>query len=118
MSETQAGVLNDMLTLGQGLGEDDRPRVLELLASLSPHLARWSPEDIELRVAVKERGEKEQKVTLEADLPGLPPLVATATDRELERALIGARKELIRQLEDEKTKREPKNNRQLRKRTT
>jgi ribosome-associated translation inhibitor RaiA len=55
---------------------------------------------------------------LRADLPGHPQLVAKAADPNLQKALAEAKRELLQQLEDEKQKREPMNNRQLRKKTT
>ena len=45
-------------------------------------------------------------MTLETWLPRWPSVVATASDRELDHALIEARKELIRQIEDRKSKHE------------
>jgi ribosome-associated translation inhibitor RaiA len=69
-------------------------------------------------VSVKDRDDRDQQVTLRADLPGHPPLVAKAADPNLQKALAEAKRELLQQLEDEKQKREPMNNRQLRKKTT
>jgi ribosome-associated translation inhibitor RaiA len=105
------------LRLGAGFGADDRPWLLEALGALVPHLARWEPDEVSLELSVKERDGKEQQVRLQAEVPGYPPLVATVADRDLNHAVAEAKRELIRQLEDEKKKREPKNNRALRKRT-
>jgi hypothetical protein len=79
---TRSGILDEVLRLGHGFSEADRPRVLEALSRLEPHL------------------------------------VAKATDPNLDRALAEAKRELLQQIEDEKTKREPKSNRLLRKKTT
>jgi ribosome-associated translation inhibitor RaiA len=102
-----ARMLADRLRLGAGFTAEDRGRVLESLAPLGRHLAHWSPERVDLEISVKNRGGPEQKVTVEAWLPKWPSIVATATDRELDRALIDVRKELIRRIEDEKAKRGP-----------
>ena len=67
-----------------------------------------------VEVSVKNREGREQQVTLRADLPGYPPLVAKGVDPNLVSALAAAKRELIRQIEHEKTKREPKRNRKLR----
>jgi hypothetical protein len=67
--------------------------------------AHWSAEQADLEISVKNRGDHEQKVTLEAWLPRWPSLVATSADRELDRALIDVRKGMIRQIEHEKTNR-------------
>jgi ribosome-associated translation inhibitor RaiA len=120
VSETpnrRTGALADELRLGAGFTAEERPWVLEALSALVPHLARWDPAEVGLEASVKHRDGKEQQVTLRADLPGYPPLVASAVDRDLDHALAEAKRELIRQVEDEKKKREPKSNRLLRKRT-
>jgi ribosome-associated translation inhibitor RaiA len=98
-------VLDERLRLGAGFGAADRRHVLELLSSLTRHLARWRPEKVDLEISVKDRGGPEQKVTLEALLPGLGVVVATSAGRDLDHAVIEARKELIRQIDDEKAKR-------------
>ena len=67
---------------------------------------------------MKDRDGREQHVTLRADLPGYAPLVAVAADRNLDRALAAAKREMIRQIEGQKSMREPKHNRQLRKKIT
>jgi ribosome-associated translation inhibitor RaiA len=110
-------VLDEEVRLGAGFSDEDRAWVLEKLSALAPHVARWDPADVDVEISVKHRDAKEQQVTLRADLPGYPPLVASAVDRDLDRALAEAKRELIRQIEDEKKKREPKNNRLLRKKT-
>jgi ribosome-associated translation inhibitor RaiA len=60
---------------------------------------------VDLEISVKDRTGPEQKITLEALLPGLGLVVATSAHRDLDHALIEARKELIRQIDDEKAKR-------------
>jgi ribosome-associated translation inhibitor RaiA len=111
------GVLDRMIHLSGGFSGPERRWVLDALAGLEPHLSRWDPADMKLDVSVKHRDTKEQQVTLRAELPGYPPIVAKAVDRDLNRALAEAKRELVHQIEDEKKKREPKNNRLLRKKT-
>jgi ribosome-associated translation inhibitor RaiA len=103
--DSPAEVLSDRLRLGAGFGQADRGHVLELMSSLPRHLARWRAEKVDLEISVKDRGGPEQKVTLEALLPGLGQVVATSEHRDLDHALIEARKELTRQIDDEKAKR-------------
>lgn len=103
--------------LGAGFKEQEREQVLEELSALGPHLARWDPSEVEVDVSVRERGGKEQRVTLRAFLPGCPPLVAVGYDRDLMRALAEAKRDLITQIDRHKTEREPKSNRQLRRDT-
>jgi len=103
--DSSTKVLNDRLRLGAGFGPADRSHVLELMSSLTRHLARWKPEKVDLEISVKDRTGPEQKITLEALLPGLGLVVATSAHHDLDHALIEARKELIRQIDDEKAKR-------------
>lgn len=107
MSDHENGstqILEERLRLGVGFGTADRDHVLEVLSALGRHLVHWRSEQVDLEVSVKNRGGSEQKVTLEAWLPRWPSLVATSTGTELDHALIGVRKELIRQIDDEKAK--------------
>ena len=103
--------------LGAGFKEHERPHVLETLAALGAHLKRWNPDEVDVEVSVQDRGGKEQRVTLRTTVPGLPPLVAVADDRDLTRALGEAKRELIRQIDHHKSAREPMNSRQLRSET-
>jgi ribosome-associated translation inhibitor RaiA len=114
--ESNRDILDDVLRVGAGFTDDDRRWIRDALESLAPHLARWDSADVDVEISVKHRGGKEQQVTLQAGLPGYPPLVAKATDRQLDRAIAEAKHELIRQIEDAKSKREPKDNRHLRER--
>jgi ribosome-associated translation inhibitor RaiA len=112
------GVLEQVVHLSGGFSATERRWVLDALTGLEPHLSRWDPADMKLDVSVKHRDGKEQQVTVRAELPRYPPIVARAVDRDLNRALAEAKRELIQQIEDEKKKREPKSNRLLRKKTS
>jgi ribosome-associated translation inhibitor RaiA len=111
---TRGDVLGDVLRLGAGIADGDRRWVLDALESLAPHLARWDSATVDVEICVKDRRGKEQQVTLLADLPGYPPVVAKAANQQLDRAIAEAKRELVRQIEDAKGKREPKDNRHLR----
>ena len=100
-----------------GFVAKERPHVLEALSTLGPHLGRWDPSDVDIDVSLQDRGGKEQRITLRTSLPGRPPLVAVADNPDLTRALCEAKRELIRQLEHQKSAREPMNNRRLRNKT-
>jgi ribosome-associated translation inhibitor RaiA len=118
VSEThdpRTGILDQVVHLSGGFAEADRPGVLDALAGLAPHLSRWDPAEMDLDVSVKHRDSKEQTVSLRATLPGYPPLVAKAVDQDLHRALAAAKRELIRQIEDEAKRRQPKSDRLFRK---
>lgn len=121
MSETEgtrADILDEVLHLGRGFSPADRPWVLETLAALGLHLSRWDASSMTVEVLVKDREGQEEPVTLRADLAGYPPLVAKASGPNRRSALAEAKRELIQQIEAEKQKRDPKSNRQLRKKST
>ena len=111
---SRTGILDEVLVLSGGFSEADRALVRDHLSTLEKHLSRWDPAGVTVEVSVKNREGREQQVTLRAELPGYPLLVAKVVDPNLDSALASAKRELIRQIEDEKTKREPKSNRQLR----
>jgi ribosome-associated translation inhibitor RaiA len=114
---SRTGYLDQVLRL-RGFSDEERPWLLRTLSTLEPHLSRWDPAEASVEVSVKDRGGKEQQVTLLAELAGYPALVAKAVDRDLERALAEAKRELMEQIEDEKKKRDPKSNRLLRMKPT
>jgi ribosome-associated translation inhibitor RaiA len=107
----------NVIRVGAGFVAKERPFVLDSLSTLEPHLGRWDPHDVDIDVSLQDRGGNEQRVTLRTTLPGLPPLVAVAENPDITRALGEAKRELIRQLEHQKSAREPMNNRRLRRAT-
>lgn len=98
--------------IGAGFAAKERPHVRETLSTLRSHLGR-SEHDVSVEVSLQDRGRREQRVTLRTTLPGRPPLVAVAADPDPTRALHEAKQELIRQLERQKTVRQPMHNRRL-----
>jgi ribosome-associated translation inhibitor RaiA len=114
---TPASTLDEHLRLGAGFAEAERPRIARALSALIPHLSGWDDDQVDLEVSIKERDSPDQKVTLQAWLPGRVHLVATSHEREVDHALAEARKDLIRQIEDERSRRDPRERRKTRKRT-
>lgn len=106
-----------MIHVGAGFVAKERPHVVEALSTLTSHLGRWDSRDVDVEVTLQDRGGKEQRVTLRTTLPGLPQLIAVAENPDITRALNDAKRELIRQLEHQKSAREPMNNRRLRRAT-
>jgi hypothetical protein len=100
-------LLGQRLRLRGGFAETDRPRVIGALEALARRLAGWSPEQVEIEVGVKDRGERDQQVTVEVRVAGWPPLVGHGADRDLDRALREARDDVMRQIAEEKTQRDP-----------
>ena len=95
------------LRLGNGLNEHDRERVLRRLAGLDARLRSFRADAVDLLVTVKERGTRSQRTTLEATIANWPRLVATSMRAGLDEALSEVSGELVRQLTDVKTRREP-----------
>ena len=115
--EQRINFRENAIRVGAGFVAKERPLVLDSLSTLGPHLGRWDPHDVDIDVSLQDRGGNEQRVTLRTNLPGLPPLVAVAENPDITRALADAKRELIRQLEHQKSAREPMNNRRLRRAT-
>ena len=85
--------------------------MVETLSTLGPHLGRWGSRDVNVDVSLQGRGGKEQRVTLRTSLPGLTPLIAVAENPDITHALGDAKRELIRQLDHQRSAYEPMNNR-------
>jgi ribosome-associated translation inhibitor RaiA len=110
----QRNILREnVIHVGSGFVAKERPHVVAALSTLGPHLAKWDSDDVDVQVSLQDRGGKEQRVILRTSLPGLPPLVAVAENPDITRALSDAKRELIRQIERQKSAREPMNNRRL-----
>jgi ribosome-associated translation inhibitor RaiA len=121
MSEPEngpAGTLERRLRLGAGFAAADRRRILGALSALAPHLSGWEHDQVDLEVSLKDTQSPDQKVTLQAWLAGRSHLVATSHERDLDHALAEVGRELIRQVEDERSRREPRKRRKTRYRTT
>ena len=104
-------VHENVIRIGAGFAAKEHPHVVETLSALGPHLGRWGARGVNVDVSVQDRGGKEQRVTLRTSLPGLTPLVAVAENPDITHALSDAKRELIRQLDHQKSAREPMNNR-------
>ncbi|MDT5005249.1 MAG: hypothetical protein QOJ24_2425 [Mycobacterium sp.] len=103
--------------VGAGFVAKEHHHVVEMLSTLGPHLGKWDPRNVELDVSLQDRGGKEQRVTLRTVLPGRPQLIAVAENTDIDCALSEAKRELIRQLEHQKSAYEPMHNRRLREAT-
>jgi hypothetical protein len=99
-NDENEGTVEQRLRLGPGLAESDRQQVLEVLTPLNRHLKHWKPEQVDLRLSVKDRDYLDQRVTLEIWLPRRHTVLAHGSDRDLEKALVEVRKVAIREIED------------------
>ena len=112
-NEERNNLPENAIRVGAGFVAKERPHVVEILSTLGPHLGKWDPRDVNIDVSLHDRGGKEQRVILRTILPGLTPLVAVAENPDVTHALSDAKRELIRQIEHQKSAREPMNNRRL-----
>jgi ribosome-associated translation inhibitor RaiA len=87
--------------------------VVRRLAALGSRLRSFPDTQIDLEISLKERRGTDQRVTLECWINRTPRLhlVSTSVERELAAALNEVRDDLIRQVDDAKTRTEPSNNR-------
>ncbi|HUW00993.1 MAG TPA: hypothetical protein VMW08_01450 [Acidimicrobiales bacterium] len=102
------------LRLGDGLSPADLESVVAHFGSLDHRLRSFRPNAVELYLHIKERDTPSQRATLEAHIDGFPKLVATSTHVDYDDALIEVRDDMIRQITDAKSRREPNHNRRLR----
>ncbi len=116
--EGKPASIEAQLRLGSGFGVDERAGVIRRLRRLDRRLKTFADSDVDLALSVKERDTPSQRVVLECGIAGRPHVFATSTQPELGRALTEVREDLARQVNDAKTKREPRNNRKLRRRLT
>jgi len=109
--------LEERLRLGAGFVEADRPRILAGLSALAPHLSGWEHDQVDLELSLKDTEGPDRKLTLQAWLAGRVHLVATSHQRDLDHALAEVRKELVRQIEEKKSRRQSGKGRKMRYRT-
>jgi hypothetical protein len=112
------GTLEGRLRIGAGFTAADRPRILRALSALTPHSSGWEHDQVDLELSLKDTEGPDRKVTLQAWLAGRSHLVAVSHERDLDHALAEVRRDLIRQIEHERSRREPTVRRKTRYRTT
>jgi ribosome-associated translation inhibitor RaiA len=97
----------DRLRIVPGFRPDEYEAIRKVMfGRLDRRLSRFEPEQVELELSVKERDTSSQRVALEAWISGLPKLVATSTQRDLDRALVEVRDDLWRQLDRHVTRKQ------------
>jgi hypothetical protein len=114
MTETpeEQNVIADRLHLATGFLASERDWVIRRLAALGSRLRSFPDSEVDLEISLKERHGAGQRVTLECWISRTPRLhlVSTSTARELAVAVTEVRNDLIRQVDDAKTRTEPRNN--------
>ena len=76
--------------------------------ALDARLRSFEPDDVRLDLYLKDRDTPSQHLTLEAKIAGLPALVATTSDPQLNHALNVVRDEMIRLVGDAKDTHRPR----------
>ena len=102
------------LRLAAGLGQGERRLLVRRLARLDAQLARYRADQVDMELSVKDRGTRGQRLTLECWIAGRRRLVASSADHDLDTAVCRVQEGMRRQLDDNATRREPRNNRLLR----
>lgn len=98
-------------------GQLETHEVVDLVAhwaKLDQRLQSFRDRSIDLDLHVNERDTPSQHITLDLQIGGFKQFVAKSSASNLNRGLNEVRDEMIRQLTDAKTRREPRNNRRLR----
>ena len=113
-SDRPCATLEGSLRLGHGFSPEELPHVIDRLGKLDHHLRSFPADGTALELSVKDRDTAQQRLVLEARLPGLGALVATASLRDLDDALMDVRTDMVRRIDAAKKKHEPKHNRHLR----
>ena len=118
MRDTPEGetTIAERLNLATGFHASERDWVAEHLVALGTRLRSFRDDQVDLEISLKDRDGAEQRVTLECWINRTPRLhlVATSSERDLTSALSEVRNELVRQVDEAKTRTEPRNNRALR----
>ena len=111
-SPEEPNVIADRLHLATGFLASERDWVIRRLAALGSRLRSFPGTEVDLEISLKERHGAGQRVTLECWISRTPRLhlVSTSTARELAVAVTEVRNDLIRQVDDAKTRTEPRNN--------
>lgn len=109
-----SATVDTQLRVGAGFTEDERPDIVARFAPLDARLTRFAAVDVDMELSIKDRDRPGQKVTLECWIARMTRIVATSQLTDLDAALIEVRDDLRRQINDAKTKSEPRNSRRRR----
>jgi ribosome-associated translation inhibitor RaiA len=77
-----------------------------LFGRLDRRLSRWDPAQVELEISMKERETAQQRVTLECWIAGVPKIVGTSRQLDMDQAVIEVRDDVWRQIDRHVTKQE------------
>jgi hypothetical protein len=100
-------IVAETLRVHGTLYPDEREELVARWSKLDQRLQSFAEDTITLDLHVHDRDTPDQHVILDVTVAHYPRFVATARDRRLDHALNVVRDEIIRQLTDAKSKREP-----------
>lgn len=99
------------IRFGGGVTQGDRARVDEATRRLVDRLARQEPGSVDAELSVKDRDGRDMRTTLEVWVTGLPRMVATSDQPDLDSAVGEVADRILSRFDSVKTRREPRNNR-------
>ena len=114
MTSENPATVAESLSVHGDVYPDDLAKLPDHWSKLDARLRSFDQGTVSLQLFVKDRDTKSQHVTLDVKIDGHNPLVATSSNGDIDRAFNEVRDEMIRQLTDMKSKREPRNNKHLR----
>jgi ribosome-associated translation inhibitor RaiA len=111
-----ASVIAQRLHLSTGFQAAERDWVVERLAALGSRLRSYRDDQVDLEISLRDRDGAEQRVVLQCWISSAHRrhFVATSSEQRLSSALSEVRDDLIRQVDEAKTRTEPRHNRSLR----
>jgi len=99
--------IQDRLRIVSEFRTDEHEHLKGLIfGRLERRLAHWKVEQVELELSVKERDSSKPRTVLECWIAGVPRMVATSDEKDLDKAVVEVRDDLFRQLNRYVTRRE------------
>ncbi len=114
MTSQHPATVAESLTVHGDIRDHEVNELIDHWAKLDSRLRSFDAGTVSLELFLKDRDTKSQHLTLDVKIDGHNPLVATSSSVDFVHALNEVRDEMIRQLNDMKTKAEPRNNKHLR----
>ena len=91
--------IKDRLRIVPEFRPDEYERYRDLVfGNLLRRLERWEPEQVELELSVNERDSNSQRTVLSCWIAGVPKIVGTSTEADLEKAVVEVRNDVRRQV--------------------
>ena len=104
--------MKDRLRIVPEFRPDEYDRYRDLVfGNLERRLERWTPEQVELELSVNERETNSQRTVLTCWIAGLPKIVGTSTEEDLDKAVVEVRNDVRRQVNRLVTRKEDARNR-------